>query len=95
MHATANGAAKDCIEDWLDRGHRLQDYRRVNADRFHRAGSNPSIPDPHGGDPIAAAHGSLLAGGRAGLHPANVTSTAEHVVEATKALHRKMRLAFV
>ncbi len=95
MHATATGTVKDCVEDWLERSHHLQAFRRVNADKFHRAGSNPSILDPHGGDPIAAAHESLLAGGRVGLHPANVGTSAERIVEAVQALQRKMQLAIV
>ncbi len=95
MHATAIGPVKDCIEDWLERAHHLNDFRRVSADRFHRAVTNPGVLDPHGGDPIAAAHESLLAGGRVGLHPANVATTAEGVVAAVKSLQHKMRLVIV
>jgi len=95
LRANSAEPIQDCIEDWLERGKHVQDYRQVHADRFHRAGSNPSILDPHGGDPIAAAQESLLLGGRAGLHPANVASTANDVVAALQALSRKMRVAVV
>ena len=95
MRANSAEPIQNCIEDWLDRGKHVQDYRKVHADRFHRAGSDPSILDPHGGDPIAAAQESLLLGGRAGLHPANVAPTANNVVAALQALNRKMHLAVV
>jgi len=95
LRANSAGPIQDCIEDWLDRGKHVQDYRQVHADRFHRASSDPSILDPHDSDPIAAAQESLLLGGRAGLHPANVAPTAKDVVAALQALNRKMRLAVV
>jgi hypothetical protein len=95
LRANSTEPIQDCIEDWLDRGKHVQDYRQVHADRFHRAANDPCILDPHGGDPIAAAQESLLLGGRAGLLPANVTPTANDVVTALQALNRKMRLAIV
>jgi hypothetical protein len=95
LRANSAEPIKDCIEDWLDRGKQVQDYRQVHADRFHRAASDSTILDPHGEDPMMAAQESLLLGGRAGLHPANVAPTAKDVVAAIRALNRKMRLAVI
>jgi hypothetical protein len=95
LRANSAEPIQNCIEDWLERGKHVQDYRQVHADRFHRAASDPSVLDPHGGDPIAAAQESLLLGGRAGLLPANVAPTANDVVTALQALNRKMHMAVV
>jgi hypothetical protein len=95
MHFNASGAAKDCIEDWLDRLDKLQKFRGLHVDRFHRAGTNPTLMDPHEGDLIAAAQEALLASGRVGIHPANVSSSAAAVVHAVAALHRKLTVAVV
>lgn len=95
MHGAASGTVKDCIEDWLQRMALLSDFRRLNADRFHRASLDPGILDPVGGDPLAAAQESLLSCGRVGLHPANVAATAEAVVAASQALGRKLQIAVI
>jgi hypothetical protein len=95
LRANSAEPIRNCIEDWLERGKQIQDYRQLHADRFHRAASDPTILDTHGSDPILAAQESLLLGGRAGVHPANVAPTANNVIAALQALNRKMHLAVV
>ena len=95
IHATASGPVQDGVADWLDRLQQLQDFRQLNVDRFHRASIEPSILDPHGGDPVAAAQESLLSCARVELHPANVAMTSEGIVAASRSLHQKMKLAII
>ena len=95
MHVSASGTVKEVTADWLDRLKRLQDFRRLNVDRLHRASNQPDILDVHGGDPVAAAQESLLTCARVGLHPANVAATCDAVVAASHALHHKMKLVIV
>jgi len=93
--ASAADTMKICIDDWLDRLDHIQQVRRVNADRFHRAISDPTILDDQGGDIMTAAQESILGGARAGLLPANIHSTTKEVVGTIQALHRKMQAAVI
>lgn len=95
LRASANDTMKICIDDWLDRLDHIQQVRRVNADRFHRAISDPTTLDHQDGDIMTSAQESILGGARAGLLPANVHSTTKEVVDAIQALHHKMQAAVI
>jgi len=90
LHSASSGPVQDCISDWLDRVQHIQDFRRLQADRLHRASNDPAVLDTNGGDPIVVAQESLLTCARVGLHPANVATTTQDVVAASKALVKRM-----
>jgi hypothetical protein len=95
FRASATDTMRICIDDWLDRLEHIQQVRRVNADRFHRAVSDPTTLDHQDGDILTAAQESILGGARAGLLPANIHSTTKEVVDTILALHRKMHAAVI
>jgi hypothetical protein len=90
LHSASSGPVQDCISDWLERVQHIQDFRRLQADRLHRASNDPAVLHTNGGDPIVVAQESLLTCARVGLHPANVATTAQDVVAASKALVKRM-----
>lgn len=90
LHSASSGTVQDCISDWLDRVQHIQDFRRLQADRLHRASSDPSVLDLHGGDPTVVAQESLLTCARVGLRPSNVAATAQGVVAACQSLLKRM-----
>ncbi len=95
MYNSSEKTAKIVIGDWLDRIKHIQTYREFMKSKLRHAISNPSSLDRIDHDPLAAAHESLIISSRSGIHPANVTQSANQVVKAATALHRKMSMALI
>jgi hypothetical protein len=95
MHEGASGKTKAVITDWLDRIDHIQSYRKLVANRLHRAVSDPTALDQRDGDAFGAAQESLLICARAGVHPANIADASKELVAASERLQRKMSVALI
>ncbi len=95
LYQAADGPAKATIADWLQRVEHIQTYRKLIASRLDRAIHSPTALDRRDGDPLAAAHESLLICARSGVHPANVRETSQSLVAASLQLQQRMSLALI